>query len=270
MNKFDETRRYMDVLFETIFNPQLRLNKDFEKSYTDINERVELLESLDYDLLKIESFDPNAKSFLIDNIRRKNIFRDNPSYIKDAMLNLVRTFKDGAISLERNGIWNEEQLKFYRFRLTDFVYGIEKRLNEFVELYRDFFIHENPESLNIRVINNQFKEELYKLMIEIPIIEPTEKDNLFYALFGENLNKTFEPIKIANRKGDLFYYLIYKLTGHAPDGNTVPNKKIRKNILPLFGIKNDEKRMPTLSRYPSDFGEIDNLFKNFPPNKEGY
>lgn len=135
---------------------------------------------------------------------------------------------------------------------------INERLKDFPENV--------PESLNIKVTNKQFKDSLFNLMLELPIINPTEKENLFYALFGDPLQKGFQPMTIAYRRNDLFYYLIYKLTGHEPTSGTVPDKIIRKNVCPLFTIKTNDKRMPNIKRSPNDCDKIDDIFNRFPPN----
>jgi len=177
-----------------------------------------------------------------------------------------------------HGIITPKDLREFLIWIKDYLYpdktigyvlntvGVDVHLLKIFHEYKERqFNIKNPTSLNIQGYSNLFKENLFNLMIEIPIIRSTEKSNLFYALFGDPLVKEYTPIQICNRRSNLFYYMIYKLTGHNPYGGSVPNAEIRRNICPLFGINNKEKRMPTLNVYPSDFGLVDDFFKKFAP-----
>ena len=118
----------------------------------------------------------------------------------------------------------------------------------------------NPASLSLKGFSHEFKDNLFELMLGLPVIYPTTKENLLYAIFGDELEAEYSPINICDNKRNLFYFLIYRLVGADPYKQQIPNAAIRKNVCLLFNIRNKESRMPTLSYYPKDWDIIDSIF----------
>lgn len=152
MRKYNETLKYLNTLWESIFNPKLSLGSDFEESYNNINERVEALANLDYGKLTEESLDPSIKTFLSkDNILNRNpqvltqsgwkgIFQDDFKIIKQSYKTLFDNFRQGAIELEQSGTWSKQEALQYRTSLSMFIEILEVKYHDFRDLHKDLII----------------------------------------------------------------------------------------------------------------------------------
>lgn len=220
-----------------------------------LNERMKLLEEVGKTYIGRLWINSNMPTFEL-------------STISNAYLSLYH-----ETSLSKKTKWHDEKhnpevsfIEFVKDDCTNFFkvfYSytiINKKINDFDAKL--------PKSLNFNANNDEFKNRLYDLMLKIPIIEKTEKDMVFFALFGHPLKSKFNPIKFSNGRKDLLIYLFYKFSQITPDDKKSLRSDIRTNAVKLFDFNYKDKRLPNLNRYPSYYEKIDNLFENFPPTRK--
>ena len=147
---------YLNILWESIFNPKLSMGSDFEESYNNINERLEALANLDYGKLTEESLDPSIKTYLSqDNILKRNpqvltqggwrsIFQDDFKIIKQNCEILLDNFRQGAIELEQSGKWSKQEALQYRTTLSMFIEILEVKYHDFRDLHEDLISDKVP------------------------------------------------------------------------------------------------------------------------------
>ena len=183
-----ETKKYIDVLNRGYegFAP-MAIGKDFAKSLQQVQERLELLESLNYDALLVEATSEGGKDYLkkyqstgagfeyglhFMRDRKKllemlqpdyginKIFYRNPKplprysflitygIIKDFYRNPKRMFRwafDEIDKYKKDGVWNDEQWREYRWTLSEIEKGLEVRLRQFATAY-DYPLSDDPNS----------------------------------------------------------------------------------------------------------------------------
>ena len=146
--KFKETTKYLDTLWESIFNPKLSMGSDFKSSYANINERVEALANLDYSKLLGESLESSIKTYLDGAVLERNpqvlkqsdwrtIFEHDWAEVKKNYEPLLTNFKKGAIKLEESGTWTKQESIHYRTSLSMFIEILEVKYHEFRTLHKD-------------------------------------------------------------------------------------------------------------------------------------
>jgi hypothetical protein len=220
MRKFDETMKYLNTLWESIFNPQLSMGSDFAESYNNINERLEALANLDYGKLTEESLDPSIKTYLSqDKILKRNpqvltqsgwkgIFQDDFTIIKQSYQILLTKFKEGAIKLEQSGKWSKQESLHYRTALSMFLEILEVKYHDFRDLHKDLISDKIPNDgytvMQWAIILNYINPEKYS-----HILHSTDKVRQLIKDFGlsysyDNLYNTYMEFKsrVENTRSD--------------------------------------------------------------------
>lgn len=152
-----ETLEYIEVLNWGYggFAP-MTLSKDFEKSLQQAQERLGLLDSLNYGALLVEANSANGKANLLkyqstdDTIEYSlHFLRDRkeflemlqPDYLieKDRwQINPKRMFRwafDAIDKFKADGVWTDEQWREYKVTLSQIEKGLEDRLRQFAAAY---------------------------------------------------------------------------------------------------------------------------------------
>lgn len=140
--KYTETKKYIDLLNAITYNTgidgkNLTLYKDFRRSFDNIDTRFKLLKSLDYSVLASESLDDKINDWLLmlDEKHLCNFRREKAEEVILGLTTLAGHFISRAVEFQISGIWGEDELKFYQWRVSDWIYETEKRLNEFREAF---------------------------------------------------------------------------------------------------------------------------------------
>lgn len=161
----EQTKKYIEALNWGYggFAP-MTLNQDFESSYRQVVERLQLLDSLEYDALLDEAIG-KGKDYLTRYIKTNNtfeyglIFMTNlnnlieslqPDYWdnekKEQVINQNRMFRwalDGADKFRAEGLWTDEQWKEYRTTINQIEKVFEDRLKQFAAAYDYNIISDN-------------------------------------------------------------------------------------------------------------------------------
>lgn len=187
--------KYLNTLWESIFNPQLSMGSDFAESYNNINERLEALANLDYGKLTEESLDPSIKTYLSqDKILKRNpqvltqsgwkcIFKNDFTIIKQSYQILLTKFKEGAIELEQSGKWSKQESLHYRTALSMFLEILEVKYHDFRDLHKDLVSDKIPNDgytvMQWAIILNYINPEKYS-----HILHSTDKVRQLIKDFG--------------------------------------------------------------------------------------
>lgn len=137
-----ETLKYIKVLNWGYggFAP-MTLSTDFAKSLQQVQERLGLLESLNYGALFVEATSANGKANLLkyqstdDTIEYSLHFMRDRKLLLGAIPTMYNAFKDGADKFKANGLWTYEQWREYRATLSQIEKGLEERLRQFATAY---------------------------------------------------------------------------------------------------------------------------------------
>lgn len=137
-----ETLKYIEVLNWGYggFAP-MTLGQDFEKSLQQVEERLALLDGLDYGALFVEATSLNGKANLekykktdADFEYQLHFMRDR-QILLDAIPTMYKCLKDGADKFRADGLWTDEQWREYRVTLSQVERGFELRLKQFATAY---------------------------------------------------------------------------------------------------------------------------------------
>ncbi len=146
------------------FSP-MTLESDYEASMWQVEERLELLESLIYDNLGDEAHSPTGQDTLKAFYRLGNDFehglhflRDRQKLIGDVIPTMFQGFKKQADRYREQGLWTDEEWREYRSALGRIEVLFENRLNEFAAVY-DYGEITGMGSLNEERPNKDRKEE---------------------------------------------------------------------------------------------------------------
>lgn len=155
-----ETLKYIEVLNWGYggFAP-MTLVQDFEKSLQQVEERLALLDGLDYGALLVEATSLNGKANLLkylstgDSIEYGlHFMRDRgqllealqPDYyekdgenvvLKKNPKRMIRPYLNRIDKYRANGLWTDEQWREYRVTLSQVERGFELRLKQFATAY---------------------------------------------------------------------------------------------------------------------------------------
>lgn len=155
-----ETLKYIEVLNWGYggFAP-MTLGQDFEKSLQQVEERLALLDGLDYGALLVEATSPNGKANLLkyqsteDSIEYSLRFmRDRgqllealqPDYyekegekvvLKKNPQRMIRPYLNRIDKYRANGLWTDEQWREYRGAICELERAFELRLKQFATAY---------------------------------------------------------------------------------------------------------------------------------------
>lgn len=147
-----ETLKYIEVLNWGYggFAP-MTLGQDFEKSLQQVEERLALLDGLDYGALFVEATSPNGKANLekykktdADFEYQLHFMRDR-QILLDAIPTMYKCFKDGADKFRADGLWTDEQWREYRGAICELERAFELRLKQFATAY-DYPLSDDPNS----------------------------------------------------------------------------------------------------------------------------
>lgn len=203
----EQTKKYIEVLNWGYggFSP-MALSPDFESSYKQAKERLQLLGSLDYDRLLDEAISPEGKAYLEKYSKTETTFkyrlhfmRDReqllealqPDYwekegekvvLKKNPKRMIRPYLDMIDKYRDDGIWTFEQWRECRFALSEIERRFEERLKQFAVAYNNIGIAELPEpqqeqqpesTLKIKRLGR--KPTSFKQCILVPNIDEYEK-----------------------------------------------------------------------------------------------
>lgn len=137
-----ETLKYIKVLNWGYggFAP-MALNTDFAESLQQLQERLGLLDSLNYDALFVEATSVDGKAKLMQYKSTGTDFQYQLHFIRDkqilldAIPTMYKCFKDGADKYRADGVWTDEQWREYRVTLSQIEKGFEDRLRQFATAY---------------------------------------------------------------------------------------------------------------------------------------
>lgn len=135
-----ETLKYIEVLNWGYggFAP-MTLGQDFEKSLQQVEERLALLDGLDYGALLVEATSPNGKANLLkyqsteDSIEYSLHFMRDRQILLDTIPTMFKCFKDGADKFK--AVWTDEQWREYRGAICELERAFELRLKQFATAY---------------------------------------------------------------------------------------------------------------------------------------
>ena len=103
----------------------MTIGPDFECSYKQAEERLQLLGSLDYDKLLDEAISPEGKAYLEKYSKTDTTFKYGLHFMRDKQEllalapNMLKGFKDNADKFRADGVWTNEQWREYRFALSE-------------------------------------------------------------------------------------------------------------------------------------------------------
>lgn len=137
-----ETLKYIEVLNwgYSGFAP-MTLGQNFEKSLQQVQERLALLDGLDYGALFVEATNPNGKANLEKYKKTGAAFEFQLHFMRDrqilldAIPTMYKCFKDGADKFKADGLWTDEQWREYRVTLSMVEKGFQDRLRQFATAY---------------------------------------------------------------------------------------------------------------------------------------
>lgn len=147
-----ETLKYIEVLNWGYggFAP-MTLGQNFEKSLQQVQERLALLDGLDYGALFVEATNPNGKANLEKYKKTGAAFECQLHFMRDrqilldAIPTMYKCFKDGADKFKADGVWTDEQWREYRVTLSMVEKGFQDRLRQFATAY-DYPLSDVPNS----------------------------------------------------------------------------------------------------------------------------
>lgn len=163
----EQTQKYIKVLNlgYSGFAP-MTISPDFESSYRQVEERLQLLDSLDYDKLLDEAISPGGKVYLEKYKSTGTDFKYSLHFLRDekilldAIPTMFKCFKDGADRFRDDGIWTFEQWREYRSALSQIEVGFEDRLKQFAAAYDFDKKVEIPEELNTDKAKRYFERAI--------------------------------------------------------------------------------------------------------------
>ena len=223
-----ETLKYIDVLNwgYSGFAP-MTLNVDHNKSIKQVEERLALLDSLDYHTLFVEATNPNSKTNLLKYQSTGNSFEYGLHFMRDRqiLLNSIPTmykaFKEGADRFRADGLWTDEQWKNYRVTLSTLEKALEDRLKEFATAYYnteddtpepqqgslEYYCEKAVEKRYLRKEGNGYRR-IYWSKAQLAyflghfLIDGRFPDDKYCKMFGESrLAKAADQLKL-NKLGD--------------------------------------------------------------------
>ncbi len=154
----EQTMKYIKVLNWGYggFAP-MTISPDFEHSYKQVVERLQLLGSLDYDKLLDEAISPEGKAYLEKYSKTDTTFEYGLHFMKDInallsslvpdywdierkemVINPNRMFRKAFDTIDKckaDGIWTDEQWREYRWTLSEIEKGFDDRLRQFATAY---------------------------------------------------------------------------------------------------------------------------------------
>lgn len=165
-----ETLKYIEVLNwgYSGFAP-MTLGQNFEKSLQQVQERLALLDGLDYGALFVEATSANGKANLLkyqstdDTIEYSLHFMRDRGQLLEALKadeweiengekvikknpkRLFRGFYDAIDEYKADGVWTDEQWREYRVTLSMVEKGFQDRLRQFATAY-DYPLSDVPNS----------------------------------------------------------------------------------------------------------------------------
>lgn len=234
----------------------MTLGQDFEKSLQQVQERLALLDGLDYGALLVEATSPNGKANLLkyqsteDCIEYSlHFMRDRKELLRDHIPTMFIGFKKAVDRYRADGLWTDEQWREYRGAISELERAFELRLKEFATAY-DYSLSDDPNNPEPQQgENKQQKDQQQKPQngeVVLPDVLNTQKTQV---IFDEAIIRGWmQPngmggykwlgLKDWKRgKQQQFVYMIGQMYGYKKgdsgnDGNNIPCKALEK----LFGI----------------------------------
>jgi len=147
-----ETKKYIRLLNWAYggFAP-MTIGTDFSRSYKQAEERLQLLDSLDYGALFSEARSANGKTNIIDYMNTDTTFEYGLHFLRDRDYllahapNMLKCLHDEADRLCQIGAWTNEQWREYRGTLGAITSGFENRLKQFITAYKYLLDDDRPE-----------------------------------------------------------------------------------------------------------------------------
>lgn len=163
----EQTLKYIKVLNwgYGAFAP-MTISPDFEESYKQVTERLQLLDSLNYGTLLSEATSPEGKACL-DRYTKTDItfeyglhFLRDRDYLLSHTPSMLKCFHDEADKFCKEGTWTNEQWQEYRGTLGAITRGFEERLKQFITAYDYLFVNEpgtQPSFMQIEKVVHAFE-----------------------------------------------------------------------------------------------------------------
>lgn len=223
-----ETLKYIEVLNwgYSGFAP-MTLGQNFEKSLQQVQERLALLDGLDYGALFVEATNQNGKANLEKYKKTGAAFECQLHFMRDrqilldAIPTMYKCFKDGADKFKADGLWTDEQWREYRVTLSMVEKGFQDRLRQFATAY-DYPLSDVPNSPEpqqkdlhyycskaiekgylvktdggYRRTNEWTKAQLAYFLNHFPNADKTFPDKKYCVMFGESrLSKAADQLNI--------------------------------------------------------------------------
>ncbi len=147
----EQTKKYIEVLNWGYggFAP-MTLSPDYKASLEQAQQRLSLLDELDYNALLDEAIG-KGKDYLERYTKTDDTFEYGLHFMRDgkilldAIPTMFKCFKDGADKFKTDGLWTLGQWREYRVTLSQIEVGFEKRLKEFAAAYGYNLCGENQE-----------------------------------------------------------------------------------------------------------------------------
>lgn len=229
-----ETLKYIEVLNWGYggFAP-MTLDQDFEKSLKQVEERLALLDGLDYGALLVEATSPNGKANLLkyqsteDSIEYSlHFMRDRKELLRDHIPTMFIGFKNVVDRYRADGLLTDGQWREYRGAISELERVFELRLKEFATAY-DYSLSDDPNNPEpqqgsleyycqkaiergylvkvadgYRRTKKWTKALLAYFLWKFPNADRTFPDNKYCVMFGESrLSKAADQLK-NNKTGD--------------------------------------------------------------------
>lgn len=220
----EETLKYIKVLNWGYggFAP-MTLEADFAKCLQQAQERLGLLDSLDYGKLLGEAQSSNGKTKL-QKYQSTNTtfeyglhFMRNTKKLLDMVPNMLKPFKSGAKKLLADGVWTFEQYREYVSTLGQIETGFEDRFREFATAYEYSLDCDDPNQKPNKELKDLLPEKLktdeavmfFQMVIETGLIEQIndslrwKETKQLLAYFAERMSKKFNLTNGIDKDGNI-------------------------------------------------------------------
>ena len=228
-----QTLKYIEVLNKGYsgFAP-ITLDTDFERSYKQLEEVLQMLDGLDYDALLVEAVSPEGKAYLEKYTSTDENFRYGLHFMRDREIilksipTMYKAFKDGADKYRADGVWADEQWREYRWALSEIERGLDERLKQFAVAYK-----QNPQEVQLpSTLNTEKTRKVFVSALNKGWMQPNNKGG--YDWLG------FDGKAVWSKLG----YMVAKMYGanynaYGNQGNNIPYRDLEK----LFGVSRLER-----------------------------
>lgn len=243
-----ETLKYIDILNwgYSGFAP-MTLNVDYNKSIEQVEERLALLDALDYDALFVEAIEPNSKATLLKYQSTGNSFEYGLHFMRDRQIllssipTMYKAFKEGADRFRADGLWTDEQWKNYMVTLSTLEKAFEDRLTEFATAY-DYTEDDTPEPQQEQTGTEQTAST-------IPTIKDTDKERF---VFRNALQKQYMTLQSGCYKWCLNKTLLAYMCGRLYCGD-----RIKEDVIDYSKVYIKGKTQMPAQEVKALFGGVD-------------